>query len=55
MAYVEEAGSHSLKPEVCDETVGLVQIHIAEMHLVTAYVYSLGNPGRAAASPPATK
>ena len=27
----------------------------AEMHLVTAYVYSLANPGKAAASPPATK
>jgi cytochrome c oxidase cbb3-type subunit III len=27
----------------------------AEIHLVAAYVYSLSNPGRAAAAPPATK
>jgi len=52
VADVEEAGSHSFKFEVSDEVVRSVQIHIAEMHLITAVLREQADNERADLSCP---
>jgi hypothetical protein len=52
VADVEEARSHSLKFEISDEVGRSVQIHIAEMHLITAVLREQSGNERADLSCP---